>query len=69
MVRESTQINPAVQENMRNILLDPQTSGGLLICVNSEDLSGLIRDMADRNVSAAHVGFVEEEREKRIIVE
>ena len=69
MVRESTEFNPAVQEDMRSILLDPQTSGGLLICVNAEDLPALIRDMAHRNVSAAHVGSVEEEHGKRIIVE
>ena len=69
MVRESTEFSSAVQQALRNILLDPQTSGGLLICVKAEELSSLTRDLADRNVSAAHVGFVEGERGKRIVVE
>jgi len=69
MVKESTYFSPTVQEDLRNILLDPQTSGGLLICVKAEGLSGLMSDMTDRNVRAAHVGFVEEERKKRIVVE
>lgn len=69
MVKESTDFSPAVQEDLRNILLDPQTSGGLLICVKTEDLSGLMSDMTDRNVNAAHIGFVEEEQKKRIVVE
>jgi len=69
MVRESTEFGPAVPEAMRNILLDPQTSGGLLICVKPEDLSGLMRDMTDRSVSAANVGFVEAEGGEKIVVE
>ena len=69
MVRESTEFGPAVPEAMRNILLDPQTSGGLLICVKPEDLSGLMRDMTDRSVSAANVGFVEADGGKKIVVE
>jgi selenide,water dikinase len=69
LVGASTECSPAVNEALRNILLDPQTSGGLLICVKIEDLPGLMRDMSDRNVSAAHVGSVEEYCGKRIVVE
>jgi selenophosphate synthase len=58
-----------VEEALKNILLDPQTSGGPLICVGAGHLSALMRDMAERNVSAAHVGFCEEERKKKIVVE
>jgi selenophosphate synthase len=48
-----------VEEALKNTLLDPETSGGLLICVGAGHLSALTRDMAERNVSAAHVGFGE----------
>jgi selenide, water dikinase len=69
MVRESTEFSPAVHEDMRSILLDPQTSGGLLVCVKAGDLPGLMTDLAERHVEAAHIGFVEAERDKRIVVE
>jgi selenide,water dikinase len=69
MIGKSAEFSPTVQEALRSILLDPQTSGGLLICVKPDRLPGLMRDMTERNVSAAHIGFAEEERGKRIVVE
>lgn len=69
LVHNSTTLSPAVKEPLKSILLDPQTSGGLLICVHAGALRSFLQDLADRNVPAAHIGRVEEYQGKRIIVE
>jgi selenide,water dikinase len=62
-------VNPAVSESMRNILLDPQTSGGLLIAVHPGDRNAIQADLMDRGVEAAYIGNVESKGEYSILVE
>lgn len=45
-------INPV----MRDILFDPQTSGGLLVAVRNQDVSDVILDMKAKNIEAKVVG-------------
>ena len=69
MINPKTYIHPAVDEILRKIMLDPQTSGGLLAAVHPQDQEPLISKLIADGVEAALVGWVEEESEKRILVD
>ncbi len=69
LVAADTVVGDAVTEPLRNILLDPQTSGGLLIAVHPHDLDVLLQGLSDRGVKSAHVGNVEAAQTARIIVD
>jgi selenide,water dikinase len=70
LVERDASIDAGVPEPARTILLDPQTSGGLLISVASGDLAGLMADLRQRGVEeAAAIGVVEEARGPLLIVE
>ncbi len=69
MIGPKTRIEPGVAEPLRNILLDPQTSGGLLVSVNAQDLDKTLTDMKNAQVEAACVGVVEEFKGERIRVD
>lgn len=59
-------VNPLIQD----ILFDPQTSGGLLICVEGDRADGLLQALKQKGVhDAAVVGQVEPEPKNRIVVE
>ncbi len=62
-------IGPAVPAPLRDILLDPQTSGGLLIAVHPEDREALMGNLISRGVEAVVVGEVAVARDLRILVE
>jgi selenide, water dikinase len=47
-----------VPEDLRTLLFDPQTAGGLLISVASEDSARLIRSLDEAGVSAVEIGEV-----------
>ena len=49
--------NP-ISEEMKALLFDPQTAGGLLIAVTPEHSSSLIRDLKATGVPAVEVGEV-----------
>lgn len=51
---------------MQEIMLDPQTSGGLLFAVKSEDAESLLKDLLEAGITAAVVGEITERREKEI---
>jgi selenide,water dikinase len=69
MIKSKAAIGTRVSEPMRNILLDPQTSGGLLIALRHEDLQPLLGDMNRAGVDAREVGSVEERSALSIQVE
>ncbi len=68
MIQSATEVNPAIPKPLIDILLDPQTSGGLLISVGRTDLNGLLQEMAEKNVQAVMIGEVEELQGARIRV-
>jgi selenide, water dikinase len=49
-----------IDENLKTLLFDPQTSGGLLISLASEERDKLLHDMQTAGISAHHIGNVTE---------
>jgi len=70
MIENKTIIGNNVPDPVRSILLDPQTSGGLLICAGPDDASRMIADLRQNGVQdAVAVGVVESLRDSLLIVE
>ncbi len=46
------------------ILFDPQTSGGLLICVDTNDANNLLKDLQDTDPNARIIGNIVEKSDK-----
>jgi selenide, water dikinase len=58
----------SVTEELRNLLCDPQTSGGLLTAVAPQDADGLLARLAECNVPAHEIGRAVEKARALIIV-
>ncbi len=52
-----------VPEDLRTLLYDPQTAGGLLISVAEEDAERLIAQLSDAGVNGVEIGEVVEKQE------
>jgi selenide,water dikinase len=52
------EFEPKVPEEIRNLLFDPQTSGGLLLVVSEKDVAALANELGKRGVPAMQVGEV-----------
>jgi selenide,water dikinase len=50
--------DPAVPDDIRTLLFDPQTAGGLLISVSAERAAALTRALRDASVPAVEIGEV-----------
>jgi len=48
-----------ISDDLKTLLFDPQTAGGLLISVQKESVADLIQALAARGVSVAEIGFVQ----------
>jgi len=65
MVEFASDVDPL----LRDILFDPQTSGGLLICVNAVDAEALKAELKHSgSVDSSIIGEVISERDEKIIV-
>lgn len=60
---------PGVPEDVRNLLFDPQTSGGLLLSVAPQDAAGFLKTLTTNGVAALHVGEVIEKTHPLIQVQ
>ncbi len=49
-----------IAEDLKTLLFDPQTSGGLLISIAGDDREELVLDMQSAGISACHIGNVSE---------
>jgi selenide,water dikinase len=49
---------PSVVDDIRTVLFDPQTAGGLLMSVGAEDAGGLTHSLRDAGVPAVEIGQV-----------
>lgn len=54
---------------MEEVLFDPQTSGGLLLCVNEKEANSLLQELVDASLPARIVGKIIEKDEVEIYVE
>ncbi len=60
---------PSVDRLVQDVLFDPQTSGGLLICVDRENTDELLDKLKEKGMdSAAIIGGVATEPKERIVV-
>ena len=60
---------PGLQQALQDLLFDPQTSGGLLICVAPEAAEELLKGLEAKGIhAAASVGEVIAEPKERIVV-
>ena len=57
-----------VPEDVRTLLYDPQTAGGLLISVAEADGARLFKGLQDASVPAVEIGEVVEKRKPLIAV-
>jgi len=57
-----------VPEEVRTLLFDPQTAGGLLFSVDPDDLPRVLRTFHERGIMAAHIGTARETRKPLIEV-
>ena len=53
---------------MQEILLDPQTSGGMLYSVAPEDVNDVMKELNDLEMPSCVVGEVQERQDKNIII-
>jgi selenide,water dikinase len=60
---------PSVEPELRTLLADAQTSGGLLLAVPPEALKGLVTDLAESSPVAAVVGALEEGPAGHVLVD
>jgi selenide,water dikinase len=49
-----------IAEDLKTLLFDPQTSGGLLISIAGDDREQLVLEMQSAGISACHIGNVSE---------
>ena len=61
-------ISSSVDRSIQDILFDPQTSGGLLICVDSKSAADLLIRLKNKGMNAAIIGEVLSEPKGRIVV-
>jgi selenide,water dikinase len=54
----NVQYAEAVPEDVRTLLFDPQTAGGLLFTVDPDDLERVLGSFSERGVGMAHIGKV-----------
>lgn len=60
---------PSVDRLVQDVLFDPQTSGGLLICVDRKNAAELLEKLKEKGMdSAAIIGDVATEPKERIVV-
>jgi len=57
-----------IPEDLKTLLFDPQTAGGLLISLAADDADRLLTELKHLGVPAAHVGDVEASSKPKIHV-
>jgi selenide,water dikinase len=63
------EFDPRIPQEIRNLLFDPQTSGGLLLVVGERDAVALVDKLGNRGVPARQVGLVVERTSPLLRVE
>ena len=67
--KPTVEMASSVDRSLVDVLYDPQTSGGLLICVDRQDADGLVESLRSAGVEqAAVIGEVVSEHKGKIVV-
>jgi len=62
-------VSPSVKQAVLDIMYDPQTSGGLLICVERERAGDLVNELKEKGIdNVAVIGEVLSEPKGKIVV-
>ena len=67
-VGEDVEIDESVSKEMRRLLYDPQTAGGMLIAISEANADGLLTELRKKYPQAKTIGRVAERAEKSIVV-
>jgi selenide,water dikinase len=67
-IADCVEFSNGVQQEVRTLLFDPQTSGGLLLSVAPEDAPRVLSALRERNVPAREIGEVVEKTKPLILV-
>lgn len=62
------EFSDGIPEPVRNLLYDPQTSGGLLVSCSAPDAPRLLNELLERHISAREIGTVTEKTKPLISV-
>jgi selenide,water dikinase len=67
-VGEDIEIHESVNENLRRVLFDPQTAGGLLIAIAEDRAEAMLERLREHYKAAAIIGRVHERGEHSLVV-
>ncbi len=67
-IGDAVKFDKSVPQEIRDIMFDPQTSGGLLLSVKKDKADLMIKELEQTPNRCAIIGEVKEEREQSIIV-
>jgi selenide, water dikinase len=67
--RQQAGIPDAVVPELRNVLFDPQTSGGLLVFCHPEDAESLLKKLEEEGIAAVEIGFTSNPTDRLLTVE
>jgi selenide,water dikinase len=65
---EHITIEPSIPPESRNVLFDPQTSGGLLIFCHADDAASLLSALHREEIPASEIGFTSDRKEQLLTV-
>ncbi len=64
------EFDPSLEPSLQDIFFDPQTSGGLMICVDGQSAVELLNDLKENGVTeAAIVGTIVSQHRERIVIQ
>ncbi|KLU65750.1 selenide, water dikinase [Desulfosporosinus acididurans] len=66
-MRDKVTWENSISKEMRMILCDPQTSGGLLIAVDPQKLDTFLNTLGQKNVDAREIGTITKEKTFRVL--
>jgi selenide,water dikinase len=67
-VGDDVEMDPALDQNLVTLLFDPQTAGGMLIAIASEQAEALLSRLRENYPRASVIGRVSEAGSKSIVV-
>jgi selenide,water dikinase len=67
-IGDCAEFSPSVPQEYRDLLFDPQTSGGLLVSIAAEAASDLLARLERQGIAARHIGSVVQKKSPLVYV-